>query len=186
MGTPVAQQPDMKNNDEPATELAVAKTKVKLLQKQVNELKHVKTDFETLKTDVQTMVSSLLEMDRRRALDGERQCFRQEMLFNSIKVVAEEVQQLKHHVRDINDHIQHDSEPDEKENIAFTPGSAKKTPRSSESFEVKSPGFERKVSRAYENRRNFERVLDHHVQLMNNANTITELQESGKARCQVL
>ena len=178
-----------------ATELAVAKAKVKVLQKQLNELKHIHAEFAELKTEVkglkagilglqagildlqagdQGFKSGLLEMERRRALHEERQCYRQEMLFNGIKRIAADVRDLKHRIPD-------GYESDGINDTDSVPGSAKgKRRRTSESVEVKSPGTVKLAARASENRKNFERALDHHMQEMNTGHTMDEVQNSGK------
>ncbi|KAJ9148755.1 hypothetical protein NKR19_g5906 [Coniochaeta hoffmannii] len=160
------------NENQPAsTDLAVAKAKIKLLQKQVNELKEVSAQVASLKTDIHGLLSVQLELGRRMALLEERQLHRHDMLFNGIKRIAADVQHLKQHV------YSHDAGGDS--DVDSGPGSARKTPLRSESLEVKSPGTVSAAKRASENRRNFERALQHHVTEMNDAKTMDELQSAG-------
>jgi hypothetical protein len=155
----------------PTAELAVAKAKIKLLQKQVNELKEVKGRIDDMKTDIQGLLSVQMEMQRRASLNEERQLYRQEMILNGIKRIAADVHNLKQHI--------HAQDADGESDIDSGPASAKKTPQKSESLDVKSPGSARLANRASENRKNFERALQHHVSEMNDAKTMDELQSAG-------
>jgi hypothetical protein len=176
MSIPLAYQLDMETNAPPqgsTTELAVAKSKVKSLQKQVHELKQVKSEIEGLKCEVENMKMGLQEMARHRALDEQRAAYRQGMLFNGIKRIAEDLQHLKlQSTQDMNG--KNDSDAG-----AQTPGSAKKKPRA-ESSHVQSPASTKHIpGRASENRKNFERALEHHMQAMNKAGTLEELNNAG-------
>jgi hypothetical protein len=174
MSIPLAYQHNTADNEDSTAmaELAIAKAKIKMLQKQVNDLKQVKTEIDDLKTDVQGFLAVQMGMGRRMAVNEERQAYRQEMLFNGIKRIAEDVQHVKQHIQS--------QEADSKDDTESAPGAAKKVPRLSDSFDVKSPEPAKVVTRASENRKNFERALEHHVQEMNDAKTITEVQNSGK------
>ncbi|KAB5522164.1 hypothetical protein GE09DRAFT_502758 [Coniochaeta sp. 2T2.1] len=197
MSSPFAK---MDTDDDPssAAELAFAKVD-RTLQKQARELKHVKTELGSrmgdlttevggLKTDVHGLVSLLLEMQRRRDLNEERDAYRQQMLFNGIKRIAEDVHVLKQRVRALETAAtggggdRGDGSKDDNNNGAAVHTTS---PRKSSggggggSCEVRTPGSVNAVKRAAENRKNFERTLEHHITQMNIAMTIDEVQASG-------
>ncbi|KAB5522959.1 hypothetical protein GE09DRAFT_497717 [Coniochaeta sp. 2T2.1] len=188
----------MDTDDDPssAAELAFAKVD-RILQKQARELKHVKADLGSrmgdpstevgsLKTDVHGLVSLLLEMQRRRNLNEERDAYRQQMLFNGIKRIAEDVHELKQRVRALEAGTDGGGGGDGSKDDNNSNGAVHTTtPRKSSggggggSCEVRTPGSVNAAKRAAENRKNFERTLEHHITHMNIAMTIDEVQASG-------
>jgi DNA repair exonuclease SbcCD ATPase subunit len=163
---------DLKEDQSASNELAVAKAKIKMLQKQVNELTEIQAQVDGLQKNIQGLLSVQLEMERRNALREEREIFRHEMTFNGIKRIATDVQHIKQRVEAL--HVDGDGD------IGCGPGSARKTPvKSDAALEVRSPGTVAMAKRASENRKNFERALQHHVSEMHEAKTMDELQTAG-------
>ncbi|OIW22594.1 hypothetical protein CONLIGDRAFT_650436 [Coniochaeta ligniaria NRRL 30616] len=153
-------------------ELAIAMAKIKNLNNRIHELEQVKSQVDSLKTMIKGLQVIQAELGRRIAVNEERQTVRQEMLFDGIKRIAEDVQHVKDRMQSL--------EAVGKDGTESAPGSAKKALGLSETPNVKSPGPAKAANRTSENRKNFERALEHHVDEMNAAETITDVKKSGK------
>lgn len=119
----------------------------------------INTQVKDLGREVRSMERLLSEikngvhaMNHRHILREERSKYQHQMLFNAIKKVAGDVKNMKDR-QNSEDEMQVDECPS-----------------------VNSPG----KTRAAENRQNFERALNHHVEAMNKTNDFVELKKAGE------
>jgi hypothetical protein len=116
------------------------------------QVKNLAREMLDMKKVLSEIKNGVHAMNHRHILREERSKYQHQMLFNAIKKVAGDVKEMKDH-QDNDDEMQVDECPS-----------------------INSPG----KTKAMENRQNFERILNHHVEAMNKTNDFVELKKAGE------